>query len=153
MTDFHGDQAKILKKKKSFSKYPNSQIFFVKISRIGPWVSRIDWCEGHCTGPVIISQFFKTFSQLFKTIYRYKVKVWKNWEISEVLLSQIRLALTCFSALNGLVTSKFLAMRNILLYSVGNLSCVSVWMNTMEIFSVMRVLIFDKIVHDFIGND
>ena len=35
-----------------FSKWPffkidNSQKFFVKISWIGPWVSRIDWCEGH----------------------------------------------------------------------------------------------------------
>ena len=36
----------------NFSKWPffkinNSQKFFVKISWIGPWVSRIDWCEGH----------------------------------------------------------------------------------------------------------
>ena len=35
-----------------FSKWPffkiaNSQNFFAKISQIGPWVSRIDWCEGH----------------------------------------------------------------------------------------------------------
>ena len=35
-----------------FSKWPffkiaNSQKNFVKISQIGPWVSRIDWCEGH----------------------------------------------------------------------------------------------------------
>ena len=35
-----------------FSKWPffkiaNSQKNFVKISWIGPWVSRIDWCEGH----------------------------------------------------------------------------------------------------------
>ena len=30
-----------------FFKIANSQNFFVKISWIGPWVSRIDWCEGH----------------------------------------------------------------------------------------------------------
>ena len=35
-----------------FSKWPffkiaNSQNFFAKISQIGPWISRIDWCEGH----------------------------------------------------------------------------------------------------------
>ena len=35
-----------------FSKWPffkiaNSQYFFVKISWIGHWVSRIDWCKGH----------------------------------------------------------------------------------------------------------
>ena len=35
-----------------FSKWPffkiaNSQKFFAKISQIGPWVGRIDWCEAH----------------------------------------------------------------------------------------------------------
>ena len=30
-----------------FFKIANSQNFFVKISQIRPWVSRIDWCEGH----------------------------------------------------------------------------------------------------------
>ena len=34
-------------KKSAFFKIANSQCFFVKISWIGPWVSRIDWCEGH----------------------------------------------------------------------------------------------------------
>ena len=34
-------------KKNSFSSSANSQYFFMKISWIGPWVSRIDWCEGH----------------------------------------------------------------------------------------------------------
>ena len=33
--------------KSPFFKIANSQNFFVKISWIGPWVSRIDWCEGH----------------------------------------------------------------------------------------------------------
>ena len=37
-------------KKSSFFKIPNSQNFFVKISQIGPWVSRIAWCEGHWSG-------------------------------------------------------------------------------------------------------
>ena len=34
-------------KKSAFFKIANSQNFFVKISWIGPWVSRIEWCEGH----------------------------------------------------------------------------------------------------------
>ena len=34
-------------KKNSFSSSANSQYFFMKISWIGPWVSRIDWCEGY----------------------------------------------------------------------------------------------------------
>ena len=33
-----------------FFKLANSHKFFVKISWIGPWVSRIDWCEGHWCG-------------------------------------------------------------------------------------------------------
>ena len=35
---------------KVFFKIANSQKNFVKISRIGPWVSRIDWWEGHLCG-------------------------------------------------------------------------------------------------------
>ena len=34
-------------KKSSFFKIANSQNFFAKISQMGPWVSRIEWCEGH----------------------------------------------------------------------------------------------------------
>ena len=34
-------------KKSSFFKIANSQNFFTKISQMGPWVSRIEWCEGH----------------------------------------------------------------------------------------------------------
>ena len=50
MTNFHGDQAKKIQNGR-FSKWPffkiaNSQKIFVKISWIGPWVSRIDWCKG-----------------------------------------------------------------------------------------------------------
>ncbi len=37
-------------KKTEFFKIANSQKNFVKISQIGPWVSRIDWCEGHWCG-------------------------------------------------------------------------------------------------------
>ena len=33
--------------KKLFFKIANSRNFFVKISEIGPWVSRIERCEGH----------------------------------------------------------------------------------------------------------
>ena len=34
-------------KKTTFFKIAKSQNFFARISQIGPWVSRIDWCEGH----------------------------------------------------------------------------------------------------------
>ena len=34
-------------KKSFFSNSANSQNYFVKISWLGPWISRIDWCEGH----------------------------------------------------------------------------------------------------------
>ena len=34
-------------KKSSFFKIANSQNFFMKIFQLGPWVSRIKWCEGH----------------------------------------------------------------------------------------------------------
>ena len=34
-------------KKSSFFKIANSQNFFAKISQIRPWVSRIEWWEGH----------------------------------------------------------------------------------------------------------
>ena len=37
-------------KKTSFSSSANSQYFFMKFLWIGPWVSRIDWCEGHWFG-------------------------------------------------------------------------------------------------------
>ena len=82
-------------KKKSkmadFSKWPffkiaNSQNFFVKISWIGPWVSRINWCEGHwCsltymvvrlsdvsskTGKNAVFVFFRLFLPLRQTASR-----------------------------------------------------------------------------------
>ena len=37
-------------KKSLFSKIANSQKFFAKISWIGSWVSRIEWCEAHWFG-------------------------------------------------------------------------------------------------------
>ena len=43
-------KSKWLTQKRSFSSSANSQYFFMKISWIGPWVSRIDWCEGHWYG-------------------------------------------------------------------------------------------------------
>ena len=36
--------------KSHFQGFVNSQYFFMKISWIGPWVSRIDWYEGHWYG-------------------------------------------------------------------------------------------------------
>ena len=57
LTNFHGKKAKrfffFWKKKskwptqkRSFFNLVNSQYFLVKISWIGLWISRIDWCEG-----------------------------------------------------------------------------------------------------------
>ena len=37
-------------KKSAFFKIANSKYFFLKISWIGPWVSRIEWCERHWCG-------------------------------------------------------------------------------------------------------
>jgi hypothetical protein len=42
-------------KKTEIFKIANSQIFFAKISQIGPWVSRIDWCEGHWCGSMYMA--------------------------------------------------------------------------------------------------
>ena len=39
-------------KKRSFSSSANSQYFFVKISWIGCWDSRFDWCERHWGGSI-----------------------------------------------------------------------------------------------------
>ena len=51
LTDFHKNEAlffflkkKVQNGKTEFFKIANSQNLFVKIS----WVSRMDWCEGHC---------------------------------------------------------------------------------------------------------
>ena len=42
----------ITKNKTSFSSSANSQYFFMKISGIGPWVSKINWCERHWCGSI-----------------------------------------------------------------------------------------------------
>jgi hypothetical protein len=50
LTDFHRDEAKKIKKtfqngglkKTEIFNSPNSQFFFKKIFKIGPWVSRVD---------------------------------------------------------------------------------------------------------------
>ena len=41
-------------KKTEFFKIANFQNVFAKISEIGPWVSRIDWCEVHWCGSTYI---------------------------------------------------------------------------------------------------
>jgi hypothetical protein len=38
------------RQKTSFSSSTNSQYFFIKFLWLGPWVSRINWCEGHWCG-------------------------------------------------------------------------------------------------------
>ena len=47
---FMGMRQKNLTQKRSISSSANSQYFFPKISWIGPWVNRIDWCEWHWYG-------------------------------------------------------------------------------------------------------
>ena len=42
-------------KKTSFCQTVNSQYFFAKLSGMGPWVSRIDWCEGHWFGSTFMA--------------------------------------------------------------------------------------------------
>ena len=49
-------------KKRSFSSPTNSEYLFSKISWIGPWVSRVEWCEGHWCG--------STYHFLFKPLFR-----------------------------------------------------------------------------------
>jgi hypothetical protein len=73
---FHGNEAKkkIISKwqtqKTEIFKTTNSQKIFIKFSRIGPWVSRIDWCKGHWCGltyrmRAIISRGLYFFYPLF----------------------------------------------------------------------------------------
>jgi hypothetical protein len=53
LTDFHGKGMNTPEnqngqlKDTEFFKIANSQFVFVKISWIGPWVSRLDCCKGH----------------------------------------------------------------------------------------------------------
>ena len=42
-------------KKTEFFNSPNSQYFFEKIWGIDPWVSRINWCEGHWCGSIYMA--------------------------------------------------------------------------------------------------
>ena len=62
VTNFNKNEAKKFKKnlngrlkKTEFFKITNSQYFFVKISWIRPWLSRIDWCEGQRCGSTYMS--------------------------------------------------------------------------------------------------
>ena len=63
-------------KKTIFFKIANSQYFFVKISWIGPWVSRIDWCEGHwCSSTYMVERLFNVISKTGKN-YIFCVLGW-----------------------------------------------------------------------------
>ena len=72
LTDFHGDEAKKIQngrlKKTELFKITNSQNIFVKISWIGPWVSRIDWCEGHwCSSTYMVVRLSNISSKILLT--------------------------------------------------------------------------------------
>ena len=62
-------------KKNSFSSSVNSQFFFMKISWIGPWVGRIDWCEGHCCG--LIYMVVKLSNISSKTAWKHKKSIFR----------------------------------------------------------------------------
>ena len=78
MTDFHRDQAKkllfFLKKNPEWPIQKNwvflnrqFQKNFVKISWIGPWVRRIDWCKGHwCSSTYIVERLSDVSSKTGK---------------------------------------------------------------------------------------
>ena len=54
-------------KKTTFFKIADSQYYFVKISWISPWVSRIDWCKGHwCSLTYMAVRLFDISSKTFK---------------------------------------------------------------------------------------
>ena len=69
-------------KKMSFSKPSILNIFFTKISRIGPWVIRINWCSSHqfilmTQGP-ILEIFVKKYWEL--TVLKNSVFLsWPFW--------------------------------------------------------------------------
>ena len=58
-------------KKLSFSSTPNFQYIFVKISQIGPWVSRINWCKWHQCGSTYMVVRLSNVSSIF-----FKKKCW-----------------------------------------------------------------------------
>ena len=53
-----------------FSKSPIIKIFFVKISWIGPWFSRIEWCQGHyCSSTYMVVRLSDVSSKTGKNAF------------------------------------------------------------------------------------
>ena len=83
---FEKKNFRMVDKKSLFFKIANSRKIFAKISWIGPWVSRIDWCERHWygstymvvrlsdisskTGKICIFSVFRPFLSLCRTASR-----------------------------------------------------------------------------------
>ena len=65
-------------KKTTFFKIANSQNFFAKISQIGPWVSRIDWCEGHWWGSMYVVSRLSDISS--KTAKKHKKGIFSLYQ-------------------------------------------------------------------------
>ena len=67
-----------------FSKWPffkitNSQNFFAKISHIGPWVSRIDWCKAHqCSSTYMVVRLSGIRAKTGKKCIFCDLKVWNE---------------------------------------------------------------------------
>ena len=60
-----------LKKTEIFNS-PNSQYFFMKISWIGPWVSRIHWCKGRwCGSTYLVVRLFDITSKMAYKLNRF----------------------------------------------------------------------------------
>ena len=57
-------------------KIANSQKFIIKISQIGPWLSRIDWCEGHWCGSTCLAVRHKLKLGLKNTKNAYFTCFW-----------------------------------------------------------------------------
>ena len=64
-------------KKLSFSTAPKSWEIVNKISRIGPWVSRIDWCKGHQCNSIYMA--FRLFL-LHSYSNSSQINGYKGWE-------------------------------------------------------------------------
>ena len=76
--------------KKQIFKIVNSQKSFVKISQIGPWVYRIDWCKGHWCGSTYMAMRLSDISSktakkhkkgpIFEILAGKNLENWRFWK-------------------------------------------------------------------------
>ena len=75
-------------KKTKFFKSANSQNVFAKISQIGPWLSRIDWCEERWWGSMYVvvrlsNISSKTGKEYIFCVFRSFLSLKFSWKIIE----------------------------------------------------------------------